>query len=43
MVGRTLRQAGFEDTVTLEAAPRKEPGRVYHLSRQGVRQEAAVC
>ena len=43
VVGRTLRQAGFEDTVTLEAAPRKEPGRVYHLSRQGVRQEAAVC
>ena len=43
VVGRTLRQAGFEDTVTLEAAPRKEPGRVYYLSRQGVRQEAAVC
>ena len=43
VVGRTLRQAGFEDTVTLEAAPRKEPGRVYHFSRQGVRQEAAVC
>ena len=43
VVGRTLRQAGFEDGVTLETAPRKEPGRVYHLSRQGVRQEAAVC
>ena len=43
VVGRTLRQAGFGDTVTLEAAPRKEPGRVYHLSREGIRQEAAVC
>ena len=43
VVGRTLRQAGFEDAVTLEAAPRKEPGRVYYLSRQGIRQEAAVC
>lgn len=43
VVGRTLRQAGFGDSVTLEAAPRKEPGRVYHLSRQEVRQEVAVC
>lgn len=43
VVGRTLRQAGFGDTVTLEAAPRKEPGRVYHLSRPQIKQEAAVC
>lgn len=43
VVGRALRQAGFGDSVTLEAAPRKEPGRVYHLSRQGGEQEAAVC
>lgn len=43
VVGRTLRQAGFGETVTLEAAPRKEPGRVYHLSHQRVQQEAAVC
>lgn len=43
VVGRTLRQAGFGDSVTLEAAPRKEPGRVYQLSRQSVPQEAAVC
>lgn len=43
VVGRTLRQAGFGDTVTLEAAPRKEPGRVYHLSRSSEKREAAVC
>ena len=29
--------------VEVAVAPRKEPGRVYRLSRQGVRQEAAVC
>lgn len=43
VVGRTLHQAGFGDTVTLEAAPKKEPSRVYQLSRQRARQEAAVC
>lgn len=44
-VERVLTADGFVpgQDVEVAVAPRKEPGRVYHLSRQPVRQEAAVC